>query len=161
MRRLLALLAVPALAASAQQPFTLQQVLSAPFATSLTAAPSGPLFAWVEDAEGRRNLWIGGPNRPARALTHNTEDDAQDIADLAWSPDASTIAYVYGAEIGNSGRPANPAHLQRPTPVEIYLQPTAGGDPVRLGEGHSPLFTRDGNSVLFIRAGQIFIACFK
>ena len=158
MRILLAFFAVAALTAKAQQTFTLQQILSAPYATSLTAAPTGPLFAWVEDAEGRHNLFVGGANIPARQLTHNTEDDAQDIAGLAWSPDASTIAYVYGAETGNSGRPANPAHLQHATAVEIYLQPTAGGTPIKLGEGRAPFFTPDGNSVLFLRSGQIFIA---
>ena len=158
MRPTFAALALFAFSTKAQQSFTLQQILSAPYATSLTAAPTGPLFAWVEDTEGRHNLYVGGANTPARALTHYTEDDAQDIAGLAWSPDASTIAYVYGAEIGNSGRPANPAHLQRSTDVEIYLQPTAGGAPTKLGEGHAPFFTPDGNSILFLRSGQIFIA---
>jgi len=158
MRRLFALLALTAATSFAQQPFTLQQVLSAPYSTNLTAAPVGSLFAWVEDAEGRHNLWVGGANTPARQLTHYTEDDAQDIAGLAGSPDGSTIAYVYGAETGNSGRPANPAHLQRPTSVEIMLQPIAGGEPIHVGEGRAPLFAPDGKSIFFLRSGQIFIA---
>ncbi|HEY5331842.1 MAG TPA: prolyl oligopeptidase family serine peptidase [Acidobacteriaceae bacterium] len=157
MRRFLALIAFVATTASAQKPFTLQQILSAPYSTNLTAAPVGSLFAWVEDAEGRHNLWIGGAAQPARQLTHYTEDDAQDIASLAWSPDGKTIAYVYGAETGASGRPANPAHLQRPTPVEIILQPVDGGAATVLGEGHAPLFTPDGKSLLYVRSGQIFI----
>jgi dipeptidyl aminopeptidase/acylaminoacyl peptidase len=159
MRRLLTLLAFAAAAtAPAQQSFTLQQILSAPYSTSLTAAPVGNLFAWVEDAEGVHNIWIGGPNSPARQLTHYTQDDAQDIASLTWSPDATSIAYVYGAETGSSGRPANPAHLQRPTPIEIYLQPIDGGASTLLGEGHAPLFSRDGASIFFLRNGQIFTA---
>ena len=141
------------------KPFTLEQILSAPYATSLTAAPVGNLFAWVEDAEGRHNLWIAGPTQPARALTHNLTDDAQDITQLAWSPDASAIAYAYGAESGADGKPANPAHLQHPTPVEIILQPIApDATPILIGEGHTPVFTRDGHSLLFVRAGQIWIA---
>src|ERR1700679_2380436 len=110
MRRLLALLAFT-VAAKAQQPFTLQQILSAPYALSLTAAPAGARFAWIENAEGVRNIWIGGPNEPARQITHYTEDDGQDISNLAWSPDATAIAYTYGAESGASGKPANPANL--------------------------------------------------
>jgi dipeptidyl aminopeptidase/acylaminoacyl peptidase len=143
----------------AQQPeaFTLQQILSAPYATSLTAAPVGSQFAWVEDSEGRHNLFVGGPNQPVRELTHNTEDDAQDIAQLAWSPDAGAIAYTYGAEYGASGKPANPAHLQRATAVEIVVQPlVAGAKPVVIGEGHSPLFLRDGHTLLFLRDGKIW-----
>jgi dipeptidyl aminopeptidase/acylaminoacyl peptidase len=141
------------------KPFTLEQILSAPYATSLTAAPIGNLFAWVEDTEGRHNLWIAGPTQPARALTHNLADDAQDIIQLAWSPDASAIAYAYGAESGADGKPANPAHLQHPTPVEIILQPiTPDATPILIGEGHTPVFTHDGHSLLFVRAGQIWIA---
>jgi dipeptidyl aminopeptidase/acylaminoacyl peptidase len=161
---LMASLAAPALHASNARPFTLQQVLSAPYATSLTAAPSGNLFAWVEDAEGRHNLWVSGsqpgaPGQQPRQLTHNTQDDAQDIRQLAWSPDASAIAYTYGAESGANGKPANPAHIQRPTPVEVLIQPLApGAQPILIGEGHDPLFTHDGRSVLFVRNGQVWIA---
>ena len=56
------------------KPITLQQILSAPYATSLTAAPTGNLFAWVEDAEGRHNLWISGtlPTQPPRASSPTT-----------------------------------------------------------------------------------------
>jgi dipeptidyl aminopeptidase/acylaminoacyl peptidase len=158
MRRFLALTAFVAATASAQQPFTLQQVLSAPYALSLTASPVGAEFAWVENAEGRRNIWVGGPHEPARQLTHYTEDDAQDIASLTWSPDGKTIAYVYGAEIGASGRPANPAHLQRAMPVEIILQPIDGGDPMHVGEGRSPLFEPLNHHLLFLRGGQTWSA---
>ena len=153
------LVAAPATHSSEAKPFTLQQVLSAPYATSLTAAPQGNLFAWVEDAEGRHNLWVSGPNQVARLLTHNTQDDAQDITQLAWAPDASAIAYTYGAESGANGKPANPAHLQRPTPVEIIVQPLApGAQPILIGDGHAPLFTPDGHSLLFVREGQIWVA---
>ena len=155
---LMASLAAPALHSTDAKPFTLQQVLSAPYATALTAAPRGNLFAWVEDAEGRHNLWVSAPNQPPRQLTHNTQDDAQDISQLAWAPDASSIAYVYGASSGANGRPANPAHLQHPTPVEVILQPLApAAHPVIVGEGHAPVFTHDGRSLLFVHDGQIWI----
>jgi dipeptidyl aminopeptidase/acylaminoacyl peptidase len=168
MRRQLVLFALAATPAVAQAPFTLQQVLSAPFATSLTAAPASDskvrLFAWVENAEGRHNLWVGGVDAdgkliPARALTNNPDDDAQDISQLAWSPDAKFIAYTYGAENGADGKPANPAHLQRATPVQVIVQPIApDAKPLVIGEGHAPLFTQDGASLLYVRDGQIWIA---
>jgi len=163
MRRQFALIAFAAMPAAAQAPFSLQQVLSAPFATSLTAAPSGARFAWVENSEGHHNLFVGGVGTdgkpaPARQLTHNSDDDAQDITELAWSPDGTAIAYTHGAEAGADGKPANPAHLQRPTPVQIVLQPLApDAPPLVLGDGHAPFFLRDG-SLLFVRDGQIWIA---
>ncbi len=156
MRRLFLLLGFPALLCPAQQPFTLQQVLSAPYALSLTASPVGARFAWVENAEGRRNIWVGGPNEPAHALTLYTEDDGQDLAALTWSGDGKMLAFTRGAETGAGGRPANPAHLQRPTPVEIFVS-NLTGDPVRVAEGRSPRFTRDGKSILFVRGGQIWM----
>ena len=118
----LALTVAAATSAPAQQPFTLQQILSAPYALSLTAAPKGAEFAWVENAEGLRNIWIGGPKESARQITRYGEDDGQDLDGLAWSPDATSIAYSRGAETGADGKPANPAHLQRATPVEVWVQ---------------------------------------
>ena len=156
---LFASLASPALHAHDAKPFTLQQVLSAPFSTSLTAAPVGNLFAWVEDAEGRHNLWVAGPAQPARQLTHNAADDAQGITQLVWSPNATAIAYTSGAESGADGKPANPAHLQRPTPLEVLVQPVApNAQSIVIGEGQEPLFTHEGHSLYFIRGGQIWIA---
>ncbi|WP_263380708.1 prolyl oligopeptidase family serine peptidase [Granulicella paludicola] len=157
---LLALATASSLIAQTSKPFTLQQALSAPYATDLTAAPVGNLFAWVEDAEGRHNLYVGGKEVAARQLTSNTEDDAQDISQLAWSPDAKLIAYTYGAPNGADGKPANPAHLQRSTPVQVIVQPLdANAKSLIVGEGRAPLFSRDGKSLFFLRAGQIFTAC--
>jgi dipeptidyl aminopeptidase/acylaminoacyl peptidase len=165
MKRLLFVVtALFATAALAQKPqtFTLKQALSAPYATDLTGAPVGKLFAWVEDEEGRHNLYVGGENTLAHALTHNTDDDAQDISQIAWSPDAKSIAFTYGAAGGADGRPANPAHLQRPTPVRVMLV-HAIGDPtiITIGEARGPLFTRDGKALLFVRDGQIWTACLQ
>ena len=158
MRRFLVLL-VLTVSAGAQQSFTLPQILSAPYALGLTAAPVGARFAWVEDNEGSHNIWVGGPKEPARQITHYTDDDGQDVSGLVWAPDGGAIAYVYGAENGANGKPANPAHLQRATTVEVWVQPlAAGAKAVDLGEGHAPLFTNDGAAVLFVRAGQIFEA---
>jgi dipeptidyl aminopeptidase/acylaminoacyl peptidase len=139
--------------------FTLQQIMSAPYALDLTAAPAGNHLAWVENAQGVRNIWIGGAHDAARAITHYSEDDAQDINGLVWSPDASAVAYAYGAPNGANGKPANPAHLQRSTPVEVMVQPLAEGAPaVDLGEGRAPLFLHDGKRVLFVRGGEIWSA---
>lgn len=155
MRVLCVLFSFAAVSALAQQPFTVEQALSAPYSTNLTAAPVSARFAWVEHVEGRNNLWVAEPGKPARELTHNTEDDAQDIGSLTWSPDGSVIAYLYGAATGASGKPVNPAHLQRPTPVEIYVRPLDASEPIRIGEGRTPMFSADGRTLYFVRGGQI------
>jgi dipeptidyl aminopeptidase/acylaminoacyl peptidase len=159
---LLAMSAGVVVQAQDAKPFTLRQILSAPYALDLTAAPVGARFAWVENAEGSRNVWVGGPKEAARMVTHYSEDDAQDINGLVWSPSGDAVAYAYGAPNGANGKPANPAHLQRGTAVEVWVQPVSGdAKAVDLGEGRAPLFTRDGKSVLFVRAGEIWIADVK
>lgn len=147
-----------ACAASAQKPFTPQQVLSAPYATDLTASPVGQRFAWVESAEGRHNLWVGGAGEQAKQLTRYMDDDAQDISGLAWAPDGKTLAFTRGAETGANGKPANPAHLQPEPAVQVMLVKAEGdGAPVAIAQGRSPLFAKDGSAVYFLRAGQIWV----
>ena len=156
MRRLLALLALATASLPAQQPFTLQQILSAPYALSLTAAPVGDQFAWVENAEGVRNIWVGNAQAAARQVTHYTEDDGQDISGLAWSPDAASLAYTYGAETGASGRPANPDEMHGQA-LHVIVQPLAvGAQPQDIGEGRAPLFMHGGCGLLFLRNGKVW-----
>ncbi len=152
------LVSVAACGAVSQRPFTLQQVLSAPYSTDLTVAPVGVEFAWVENAEGRHNLWVGGPEEPARQLTRYTEDDGQDIGGIAWSPDGKFLAFTRGAENGANGRPANPAHLQPEPVVQVMLVKADGSaPPVSIALGRAPLFAKDGSAVYFLRAGQIWM----
>src|SRR3954468_5432524 len=48
--------------ARAQTPsFTLEAALSAPFPSGLTTAPAGARVAWIFDAQGSRNIWVGEP----------------------------------------------------------------------------------------------------
>jgi dipeptidyl aminopeptidase/acylaminoacyl peptidase len=83
------LIALPVLAA---QPFTIDQVLSAPFPENLTASPKGDAVAWVQDAAGVRNIWIArAPDYKAVQFTNFTEDDGHEIPDLVWKPDGTGL----------------------------------------------------------------------
>src|SRR5450755_3534367 len=44
--------------AAAQKPFTLEQILRAPFAENLIAAKKVNRIAWTLDEEGKRNVWV-------------------------------------------------------------------------------------------------------
>lgn len=137
---------------SAQQPFSLAQVLSAPYASELTAAPSGDRFAWVEDAEGQRNLWIAAARSPAHQLTLFDKDDGLDLLNLAWSPDGSVVAFTRSAENGPDEKPSNPAHIQQILQPQIWLAPVDGPVPAEpTVQGQHPLFSHDGHTLLFIR----------
>jgi hypothetical protein len=56
MKRFAALLFVATVAGAAQ--FSLEDVMSAPFASDLATAPANGRIAWVANAEGVRNIWV-------------------------------------------------------------------------------------------------------
>src|SRR6266852_9639316 len=68
--------------ARAQQAFTLEQVMSAPFPSDLTAANSQSRIAWVLDEQGKRNIYVAeATDFKARRLTSYIED-GQEISAL-------------------------------------------------------------------------------
>ena len=87
--------------ARAQHRLTLEQVMSSPFPTELTAAPAGGKVAWVFNDRGARNIWMAEPEGSgfkARPLTHYAEDDGQDLGEIAWTPDADSLVCVRGGD---------------------------------------------------------------
>ena len=154
---ILLLLAAPVL--SQDRHFTVQQALSAPFMNQLTAAPAKSRVAWFVDQEGRRNVWVASPTEAAHAVTHYTDDDGQDIDDIAWSPDAEAVAYTHGTGPDGAEHPtaANPAHLQTDVKQRVEVASVSGEVRV-IGEGHAPVFSADGKGVYFLRHGQIWFA---
>ncbi len=95
------------------QSFTLQQVLSSPFPSELTAAKHGSRVAWVFDFQGKRNVWVAeGPGfeRTARQVTQYNNDDGQSIASLQLTPNGKTVVYARGTELNGQGDSADPDH---------------------------------------------------
>ena len=73
---------------------TLEQYLSAPFASELTAAPGGGKIAWVLNERGARNVWVAAaPDYKGRRLTAYKDDDGQDLAELAWTADGRSSVW--------------------------------------------------------------------
>src|SRR5947207_7210141 len=114
-RLILALSVITSLASTtigAQQRFTLEQVMSAPFPDELVAAPAGGAVAWVFNTHGARNIWVATPpDYTGKAVTPYGEDDGQEVAELGWAPDARTIVYVRGGAPNEKGEYPNPHSL--------------------------------------------------
>ncbi|HUO79854.1 MAG TPA: prolyl oligopeptidase family serine peptidase [Steroidobacteraceae bacterium] len=142
--------------------FTLEQVLSAPFPSALTADPLARRFAWVERAEGRRNVWVATPRRgqpgfEARALTRYGDDDGQDLGELRFVPGRDALVYVRGGDFEAPDKPyPNPAHAPTPPEQDLWLVTLAGGAPVKLAEGHAPVVAPGGERVVFLRKGDLY-----
>ena len=153
---------------AAQKPasrgFTIQRIMSAPFPSDLVAAPAKGRFAWVFYAEGKRNIWVAEPGKDgksyaARQITHYTNDDGQDVGELCWTPDGESIVYTYGGDLEFSEKPyPNPAQLTQGVEQDVWIVSLKGGEPRKLGEGHSPAVLPKGDAVAYVLKGQVWIA---
>ena len=153
----LAVVFVPQLAA-AQKPFTLEQILSAPFAANLTAAKKVNRIAWTLDEEGKRNVWVAeGPDFKARRLTSYLTDDGQEIGQLSFSEDGNSLVYVRGGEKNPSGQYPNPTSNPAGVTQTVWVIPFASGEPRKVDAGHSPKISARG-TLAYIREGQIWLA---
>ena len=144
--------------------FTIQQALSAPFPAELTAAPARNRFAWVFNDEGKRNVWIAEPSPDGKgfkafAITKYTQDDGQDVGNLAWTPDATAVVYVRGGDLENIDTPdPNPASFAAGVEQDVWIAPVGGGEPRNIGEGHSPTVSPKGDVVAYILKDQVWLA---
>ena len=136
--------------------YTLNDVMQAPFASDMLAAPTGTAVAWVFNAKGCSNIWVADPHgAKARQITPYTEDDGFDIGELAWSPDTKSIAFTRGQSLVDE-TPANVNNSpEGPMPKEVWLVATAGGVPHKVGAGDFPSFSPDGSRLLFVDKKRI------
>ncbi len=145
---------------AAQSSFTLEQVTSSPFPGELVAAPTGGRVAWLFDARGARNIWVAEPAEAgryrSRQLTNYADDDGQDIAGLAWTPDGRSIVYARGGDFENDGPDPNPESNPGGVEQDVWIISLDGGAPRKLGEGHSPAVSPHGDAVAYIDKDQIW-----
>jgi dipeptidyl aminopeptidase/acylaminoacyl peptidase len=145
------------------QGFTLEQALSAPFASDLVASQKTGSLAWVEDEQGKRNLWIatrdGSGKYVSKRLTSYDQDDGQEIYQVAWTPDGTHLIYVRGGDSEFPGRPdPNPALIPEGVTQSIWFIAATGGEARKLGEGYDPVVSPAGDQIAFISHGQIWTA---
>jgi dipeptidyl aminopeptidase/acylaminoacyl peptidase len=150
--------AAPDKPANGSGPFTIEQVLSAPFPSGLVASADGGKLAWVGNARGVRSVWVAEP--PAyegRALAVATEDDGEEVTDLVWTSDAKALVFVRGGGPNGAGEIPNPK--SRPEPRERAVWTIAPGETARrLAEGHSPAVHPKDAKVAFVRKSEVYTA---
>jgi dipeptidyl aminopeptidase/acylaminoacyl peptidase len=163
----LILLSFPAVASSLQQKtapsaFTVEQILGFPSPENLVASPVGSTIAWTFNERGVRNVYVAdAPGFEPRRITPYREDDGQELTQLSFSSDGTTIVYVRGGDHGSNRQgesPPNPAGSPVQPKIQIWSIRVAGGAPRLVGEGDDPVIAPDGSRLAFVRNRQIWFA---
>jgi dipeptidyl aminopeptidase/acylaminoacyl peptidase len=139
-------------------PFTLEQVMSAPFCNGLVAAARTPRIAWLVNLRGERNVWAAdAPAWRPHAVTHYRGDTGDELAGLAISPDGKLVVFARG---GEGQRTPNPASLVKPPKRQVFAAAADGsGAPRVLGDGGDELqLSADGSKVAWVAKKQLWIA---
>jgi len=141
------------------QPFSLEGVMGSPFPSSLVTSPRGDLVAWVFYQQGRRNIWVAkGPEYRAKNLTAYSEDDGQEITELAFNSDGSMIIFVRGGATNSAGEYPNPTSDPEGAEQAVWAVKVSGGEPWRIGEGSNPVPSPKGSEVAYLLRGKIYLA---
>jgi hypothetical protein len=152
--------AVPAFAQP--RPFTLEQVLSYAFCYELVSARKADRIAWLENEEGRRNVYTAAaPDFRRVRLTSFMDDDGTDLSGLAISDDGAVVVFVRGHNPNRQGWIANPSHLPDGAEQAIWGVRTVDRKPFRIAAGSAPVLSPDGRRVLWVRDGQIYGAAVR
>jgi dipeptidyl aminopeptidase/acylaminoacyl peptidase len=158
LRILPAFFLIAAVASSAPaQRFTLEQIMSAPFPSDLTAAPKGGAVAWVLNQRGARNVWIAeAPAYQGHRLTSYRADDGQEIDQITWTPDGRSLIFVRGGDFEMHRDNPNPASLPQGVEQDIWIVALSGGAPRKLAEGNSPAMSPKGDRIAYLKKGEIW-----
>src|SRR5215510_8130017 len=139
--------------------FTLEQVLSSPFPTDLSASKKGDKLAWVFYEQGKRNIWVAeAPLFKGRKLTSYDEDDGQEITEPVFSPDGNWIAFVRGGPPNEEKENPNPTSDSRGASQTVRAINVQSGATIELGEGTNPFFSPRGERIMLIREDHIWSA---
>ena len=152
--------------AVAQQKFTIEQVMSAPFPSELATADHGSRIAWVFEFKGVRNVFVAdAPDFKPRQVTNYTADDGMPLASIRLTPDGKTVLYARGSETNQQGEVADPtSDVQKPQ-QQVFAVDANGGQPKLLGtmecgqEGCEDVeISPDGQWAVWAARRQIWIA---
>ncbi|WP_129780629.1 S9 family peptidase [Peristeroidobacter soli] len=147
---------------AADKSITIEDLLSAPFPTGLTAAPQGERVAWIANHRGARNVYLGQAGKDGtfavRALTREQADNGVELADLQWSHDAATLVFSRGGSLEGGG-PVNPlSSAAGPIAMEIASVRLDSGEIRSFGPGSNAVTSPVNDDIALVRAGQIWIA---
>ena len=140
----------------AQDDLTIKEVLSYNFPSGLVVSETGDLAAWIENKEGRRNIFISDGNSPGKQITSYQEDDGQQISNLIINPDNKSIIFIRGGAPNRKGEIPNPMSLPERVKRQIWEIDIEDKSLKLIAEGSSPALSHNGKLLVFIKNGQVW-----
>ncbi len=157
MKNLFLLLSCLTLIPAIGQQADIEQILSQPFASSLTASVTHPLVAWVHYDRGSRNLHVlQDTSTDPAAVTQFSGDDGQAIAEILFHPDGHSLFFVRGGAPNRAGEIPNPESIGTSPEREIW-RTSLDGNAAKLFSGSGIRLSPDGKTLAFLRKGQIYV----
>ncbi len=136
----------------AQEPFSIEDILSPGYASELVAARAADRIAWIEYERGMRNVYTAAsPGFEPVRLTEFTNDDGVDLSDLQISNDGSVVAFIRGHTPNREGWIANPSSDPGGGERAVWAVRTDGGQPWKVVEAWNAALSPDGRSLIYGR----------
>ncbi len=143
---------------TAQNDFTIKQILSAPYVQDLVSAKKVDRLAWFEFVHGKRNVFTAvAPDFKSQRLTYWYDDDGTDMSSPSISDDGSIVIFVRGHTPNRDGWIANPSSFPDGADRAVWaVDTTSGKPPWRVIEGSGPMLSPDGKWILIQNGGQLY-----
>jgi dipeptidyl aminopeptidase/acylaminoacyl peptidase len=142
----------------AQQSFTLDQILSAPYLSDLTASKTSHRLVWSENHRGHWNVWAAeGPAFAAHQLTNYNEDDGSELSELHILPGGDAVVYVRGEGKNSAGEYPNPTSNPAGTEEDICIVSWSGGTPRKIDAGDTVQISSQGR-IAYAKGNQVWLA---
>lgn len=130
----------------------LKNFLRYSFPYNLTSSQNHGAIAWVENQEGKRNLyWAKAPDYSPIKLTAYEVEDGQNLNDLKFSQDLSRLYFVRGSSPNRSGENPNPNSDPNGASQKIGTVELNSKKVLDLGQGYSPIPI--DTKIIFIKKG--------
>ena len=138
--------------------FSLKQILSEPFPSGLSTAPTKEKVVWILNEEGVRNIWMAsGPNFNINKVTNFSKDDGQAIGNLIIKEDTEDIIFVRGGAPNRRGEIPNPTSQPDGEKRYIFEISEKGGAIDTLSEGSNATLAPNNKALAFIKNGQVWV----
>lgn len=132
--------------------FEIEDILSAPFPGSLTAAPSGQRIAWVFNSEGIQNIWAAeGPDFQARQLSHFKKDDGRPVRIYGFIHNNQAIVFSKG---GAFNPDHNPDGI---TETTLYSLDWQDGKIEEIAKTSRAVVSPKGQQLLYIQKNHLWL----